>query len=106
MTNHSKWFKLNFKASDFESSPYINNLLAFFHYNEGDCEVFPANYVLKKGHPHLDINRDLNFVQLKCSTVEEAKRRACVLAYLTYNVHSQVFVQLSTSKMLEDPFIF
>lgn len=31
------WFNLNFKAADFDASPYINNLLAFFHYNEGEC---------------------------------------------------------------------
>lgn len=50
------------RAPDFESSPYLNNILAFFHYNEGDCQVFPVNYVLKNGHPHLDIDRNLSFV--------------------------------------------
>ena len=82
-----KWFNLNFKASDFDASPYINNLLAFFHYNEGDCGVFPSNYVLKNGHPHLDIDRDMTFVQIKCTSIDEARRRAVVMAYLTYNIH-------------------
>ncbi len=37
--------------------------------------------------------------------MEEAKRRALVLALLTYDMKKGVFVKLSTSKMLEDPFI-
>jgi hypothetical protein len=47
----------------------------------------PANYVLPHGHPHLDINRNLYFIKIECSSLEEAQRRATVMAYLTYNIH-------------------
>ena len=32
-----KWFNLNIKVPEFDPTPYVNNILAFFHYNEGDC---------------------------------------------------------------------
>ena len=87
-----RWFMMNFKVAEFDSSPYLNNLLAFFHFNEGDCQILPSNYVLKNGHPHIDIDRNLYFLKMVCSSVEEARRRAVVLAYLTYHVHKHHFV--------------
>ena len=39
-------------------------------------------------------------------SVEEARKRAIVLAYLTYDMTRHIFVKFSTSKMLEDPFTF
>lgn len=52
----------------------------------------------------IDIDRNLNFLKIACRDVEEAKRRAVVLAYLTFDMTNQSFVQLSTGSMLEDPF--
>jgi hypothetical protein len=37
--------------------------------------------------------------------VEEARNRAAILALLTYDIHNHLFVSLSTSEMLEDPFM-
>ena len=31
------WFGVNLRPPDFLPSPYINNLQAFFHFNQGDC---------------------------------------------------------------------
>ena len=52
----------------------------------------------------MDIDRNLYFLEINCGTVDEARRRAIVLAYLTYDMTRHLFVKLSTSQMLEDPF--
>ena len=52
----------------------------------------------------LDIDRDLCFLYLKCDTVDEARRRAYIIATLTYDIHRGLFVGLATSEMLQDPF--
>jgi hypothetical protein len=53
----------------------------------------------------MDIDRNIYFLQINCGSIEEARRRAIVMAYLTYDMTRHLFVKLSTSKMLEDPFI-
>ena len=53
----------------------------------------------------MDIDRSLYFLQINCGSVDEARRRATVMAYLTYDMTRHLFVMLSTSKMLVDPFI-
>ena len=53
----------------------------------------------------MDIDRNLYFLQINCGSIEEARRRAVVMAYLTYDMTRHLFVKLNTSKMLEDPFI-
>lgn len=54
----------------------------------------------------MDIDRNLYFVKVSCSSVEEARKRAIVMAYLTYDMTRHLFVKFSTAKMLEDPYIF
>lgn len=53
----------------------------------------------------MDIDRDLYFLKIQCATVEEARKRALVMAYLTYDMTRHLFVKLATGTMLEDPFI-
>ena len=53
----------------------------------------------------MDIDRTLSFIQVTCNSTEEAKRRAYVIAALTYDIHQGIFVRMSTSEMLEDPFM-
>jgi hypothetical protein len=43
-------------------------------------------------------------VQITCNTVDEAKRRAYILAALTYDIRQRIFVNLATDDMLIDPF--
>ena len=42
---------------------------------------------------------------MNTSSVEEAKKRALVLAYLTYDLREHNFVRLNSSKMMENPHI-
>jgi len=47
----------------------------------------PVNYVLNHHMKELDVDRELSFVQFTCNSIDEAKRRAYIIANLTYDVH-------------------
>lgn len=52
----------------------------------------------------MDIDRNLYFLKMQCSSVLEARKRALVLAYLTYDMTRHIFVKLNTGEMLENPY--
>ena len=79
------------------STSNVNNLLALFHYNVGDCRVVPATQVIDYSKQAIDVDRSCYYVEVQCSTVEEARKRALVLAYLTYDLREHNFVRLSTA---------
>ena len=72
---------------------------------ERDTEVIPANKVIDYKKKVIDVEEGLGFVKMQCQSVDEAKRRALVLALLTYDLKKSIFVKVATSKMLEDPFV-
>lgn len=100
------WMEVGLRPPDMLTTPYCNNLMALFHFNQGDCEILPATHVLAYKRCAMDIDRNLYFVKVSCSSVEEARKRAIVLAYLTYDMTRHLFVKFSTGRMLEDPFTF
>lgn len=100
-----QWFKVPLHPPDFMRSPYINKLEALFHFTHADCQILPATSVVQYQNCKIDIDRNLYFLQINCGTIEEARRRAIVMAYLTYDMARHLFIKLSTGKMLEDPFI-
>lgn len=52
----------------------------------------------------MDIDRNIYFLKISCASVLEARKRALVLAYLTYDMTRHVFVKLNTGEMLENPY--
>ena len=52
----------------------------------------------------IDIDRNLYYLKISCDSVLEDRKRALILAYLTYDMTRHVFVKLNTAKMLENPF--
>ena len=82
----------------------MNDLLGFFHYTTGDCVVLPATSIVDHTKCSIDVDRSLYFLKISCGSVEEAKKRALVLAYLTYDLTRHIFVKLNTSSMLENPY--
>jgi len=52
----------------------------------------------------MDIDRSLYFVKMSCASIAEAKKRALVMAYLTYDMTRHIFVKLNTGVMLENPY--
>ena len=79
------------KVPEFAPTPYVNNILAFFHYNEEGCQIVPSNSIMVTEKNQLDVDRDMYFLKMTCYSVEEAKRRAAALALLTYDVHKHLF---------------
>ena len=51
----------------------------------------------------VDVDRDCYYIEVNCSSPDEAKKRALVLAYLTYDVRVHNFVRLNTAYMMENP---
>lgn len=100
-----KWYGLNLRVPDFLSTQNVNNLLALFHFNVGDCQVLPATKVINYQMQETDVDRDCYYIQINASSVEEAKKRALVLAYLTYDLRDHNFVRLNTAQMMENPHI-
>lgn len=64
----------------------------------------PSTYILNYKNCQMDIDRSLYFLKISCSSVLEARKRALVLAYLTYDMTRQNFVKLNTGEMLESPY--
>ena len=93
------------KVPDFLATSNVNNLLALFHLNMGDCRVVPSTQVINYQEQQVDVDRQTYFIEMNCSSVDEAKKRAICLAYLTYDVREHNFVQLNTSYMLTNPHI-
>ncbi len=52
----------------------------------------------------MDIDINLLFIKISCASVQEARKRAIVLAYLTYDLTRHNFVKLNSAQMLENPF--
>lgn len=99
-----KWFGVDLRPCDFVGTPYMNNLLGLFHFNQGDCQVLPVTALVDYRRCVMDVDRNLLFLKIACSSVEEARRRALVLAYLTYDMTRHIFVKLNSGQMLENPF--
>ena len=45
----------------------------------------------------------VKFTKVTCNSVEEAKKRALVIAYLTYNCKTKLFLKFCTLEMLQNP---
>lgn len=52
----------------------------------------------------MDIDRSLFYLKIECASVLEARKRALVLAYLTYDMTRHIFVKLNTAEMLSSPY--
>jgi hypothetical protein len=67
--------------------------------------VLPATHIIDYTKQKIDVDRNCYYIEINCSTVEEAKKRALVLAYLTYDLRAHNFVRLSSASMMANPFI-
>ena len=64
----------------------------------------PSTQILDYKRCKMDIDRSLYYLKITCSSTLEARRRALVLAYLTYDMTRHIFVKLNTGEMLENPY--
>lgn len=98
------WFGVKLHPPAFPATEHVNSVDAIFHFNLGECSIKPVNYVVDYKTAQMQIDRSLYFLKMECSSVMEAKRRATVLAYLTYDLTRHQFVKVNTSDMLTNPF--
>lgn len=91
------------KVPDFLATQNVNNLLALFHFSVGDCRVVPSTHIIDYKKQAIDVDRECYYIEVCCSSVDEAKKRALVLSYLTYDVREHNFVRLNTGRMMENP---
>ena len=99
-----RWMGVTLEPPSFQSTSHLNSVLALFHDNSQDCQIVPATKVLNYQQTKMDIDRSLYFLKIQCHSVLEARKRAIVLAYLTYDMTRHVFVKMSTAQMLENPY--
>ena len=57
------WFGVRLTPPDFMVTPYVNNLQAFFHYNQGNCQILPATHIINYSNVKMDIDRKLYFIK-------------------------------------------
>jgi hypothetical protein len=100
-----RWFNLPLRTPDFLATTNVNNLLALFHFSVGDCRVVPATQVIDFRRQKLDVDRSCYYIELNTSSVEEAKKRALVLAYLTYDLRNHNFVRLNSAAQMANPHV-
>ena len=100
-----KWFNLPLRIPVFLATQNVNNLLALFHFSVGDCRVVPSSQIIDYRKQAIDVDRQCYYIELNCSSIDEAKKRALVLAYLTYDLRNHNFVHLNTAMMMENPHI-
>lgn len=98
------WMGVFLEPPHFASSPHLNSILALFHNNQQDCQILPSTKVLNCHRTSMNIDRNLYYLKIPCASILEARKRALVLAYLTYDMTRHLFVKLSTASMLENPY--
>ena len=86
-------------------SPHFNEVYGLVHFNRTSAEAVDYNEVVDHLQKQMDVRTDaLRFIRVVCASVEEARKRAAVLAVLTYNIKDDQFVRLFTRKALEAGF--
>ena len=95
-TSCPNWLKVPIEPAPFQPTSHLNSVLALFHFNQGDCAILPATSVLDYQRCKMDIDRSLLYLKIPCASVVEARKRALVLAYLTYDMTRHIFVKLNT----------
>lgn len=99
-----RWMNIAIEPPDFVSTPNLNSILALLHFNQGDCLIVPATYIMNYKRCKTDIDRSLYYLKIPCASILEARKRALVIAYLTYDMTRHIFVKLNTGEMLENPY--
>ena len=72
--------------------------MGIIHCTDSDKEATLKDYNQIVNHKvkAIDLKRGLKFIEIPCSTIHEAKRRALTIALLTYVMKSQTFIRCFT----------
>ena len=84
---------------------FANSCMALFHYKEGkEARVLEYNQIVDPNRKRLHMPPGYRFIRIDYGDVAEARRRALVLALLTFNFKTRRFVTMYTREMMEDGF--
>lgn len=93
---------LGFETDIFEGgdkTDYNSTIMALLHYTKHPCSIIDNKSCIK-GKEH-----SVRFIMCEFESLEEAKRRALLLAFLTYRLTKRTFVPFYTGEMMEQPLI-
>jgi hypothetical protein len=97
-----KWWNVDFEIKlygDMERTDYESDSMAILHYSENPISIIDNNSWIKGKE------QTVRFLKWEFNSVEEAKRRALILALLTYRFTKKTFVQFYTDEMMNNPLI-
>lgn len=91
---------------------FVNDLMGIFHFtnagkvddSQNDSQVKDFNQIVNYRHKSIDLQKGLKFIEIKCGSVQEARRRALLIALLTYYFKQQFFIRVFTQRQLEEGF--
>jgi len=86
----------NFADSEGYREAYLwkNEPNALIHFAEKPCEVKDFNKIINYSKKAIEISSGLRFIEIVTPSIDDAKKRASIFAYMTYNVKNQSFVKL------------
>lgn len=85
---------------------FENDIMALVHFTDGGVASVLKDYnqIATAQAKSLDLKKGLKFLEITCSCVHEAKRRALCIALLTFLLKHQTFIRLFTQKEIEQGF--
>lgn len=84
---------------------FVNDLMGIFHFtdakneeslHQNDSQVKDFNQIVNYRHKSIDLQKGLKFIEIRCGSVQEARRRALLVALLTYYFKQQFFIRVFT----------
>lgn len=69
-----------------------------------DTQVKDFNQIVNYRFKNIELQKGLKFVEVRCGSVQEAKKRALIVALLTYYFKQQYFMKFFTQRQLEEGF--
>ena len=87
-----------------QGSFWKNLHAALVHFVETPCKIKDFNKIVNHDRKSIEVSSGLRFIEIVTPSVEDARRRASVFAYLTYNFKNQTFMKVFTSENLADAF--
>lgn len=81
-------------------------MMALIHFTDGNQEstIKDYNQIANYHNKAIDLKKGLKFIEITCSSVLEAKKRALTIALLTFLLKNQVFIKVFTQKQIEEGF--
>lgn len=87
-----------YRLSENQISLFFNNFLGIIHRSAFETmpEVRDFNEIVDPVKKTMNLNLGLNFISIHCGSVGEAKKRAMLVAILSYNLKRRSFIRLFT----------